>query len=199
LLQIAFRAWYDAAHENDPEKKAQLVLLGNCSAVYHEQQRLQRLVGKGFEIPVIDAAVQKAAKAKGIGPVLRLGRPVGLLIRSGWQRVFTNTPAFTAYELPETAMGFGTDVRGPAPGIDFPPTLRTLSEPRLVQLLEDLDVPENDTGGSASANYATLAERMRFIATVFRCRQQDLGLLAPPFSRKQVEVFHAGKVPSGPL
>ncbi len=199
LLRVAFRAWYDAAHEPDPEKKAQLVLLGNCSAVYHEQQRLQNLVGKGFEVPVIDAALQRAANRRGIGPVLRLGRPAGLFARGIWQRAFTRTPSFTAYELPETALGFGADVKGPAPGIDFPPTLRIITEPRLLKLLEELGVPAGNTVGSASGNYSVLSERMRFIATVFRSRQQDLGLLAPPFSRKQVEIFHSGKVPPGPL
>ena len=40
---------------------------------------------------------------------------------------------------------------------------------------------------------------MRYIATVFRSRQQALGLLAPPFSRKQVEAFEAGTLPGGSL
>lgn len=199
LLKVAFRAWYDAAHEPEPERKSQLVLLGNCSAVYHEQQRLQPLVAQGFEVPVLDSALQHASKARGVGPAIRQARPLGLAVRGVWQRIFTRTPALTAYELPEAALGLGSDVEGPAPGIDFPPTLRTLKEPALLRLLEELGCRTDGTDGSAAGNYASLHSRMRFIATVFRCRQQDLGLLAPPFTRHQVEEFNAGRLPTGRL
>ncbi len=199
LLGISFRAWYEAVHEPDPAAKAQLVLLGNCNAVHHEQQRLQPLLLRSLEVPIVDPFFQRAASARFVGPVVRRGRPLGLMGRRLWQRTATNTRAFAAYDLPETALGLGEDVRGPAPGIDFPPALRILSEQRLMALLESLGAPLSATRGSASDNWADLGERMRFIATVFRSRQQDLGLLAPPFTRSQVEAFEEGKLPRGRL
>lgn len=199
LVKAAFRAWYEAAHEAEPSRKAQLVLLGNVSAVYHEQQRLQPLLERSLEVPVLDTACQRAARVPVAGWGVRRLRPLGMLARAGWQRFATHTTAFAAYDLPEMALGLGVDVRGYAPGIDFPPALRELTEPRLCELLDSLGAPKQSTDGSASANWADLPERMRYIATVFRSRQQDLGLLAPPFSRRQVETFEAGTLPKGPL
>ena len=199
LLKTAFRAWYDAAHESDLERKSQLVLLGNCSAVYYEQQRLQPILDESFQVPVLDAAVQRAARTRVAGPLLRPARPVGLAARRLWQRVTTNTPAFSAYDLPEMDLAMGADVRGPVPGVDFPPTLQELVEPRLLALFAELNAPLRDTRGSAAGNWASLRERMPFIATLFRSRQQDLGLLAPPFTRLQVEALMSGKMPTGTL
>ncbi|MFN0095000.1 MAG: hypothetical protein ACKVVT_09530 [Dehalococcoidia bacterium] len=199
LLKTAFRAWHAAAREADSGRKAQLVLLGNCSAVFHEQQRLQPLLNRSLEVPILDGVVQDAARRRVAGWPLRRLRPVGNLVRAGWQRFATNTKAFAAYDLSEMSLGLGADVRGFAPGIDFPAALRTLDEPDLLALWSELGAPESSTAGSATTNWASLPDRMQYIATVFRSRQQDLGLLAPPFSRHQVEAIDAGIIPKGPL
>ncbi|MBI2764282.1 MAG: patatin-like phospholipase family protein [Chloroflexi bacterium] len=202
-VEAAFRSWYAAAQELDGDRRAELILLGNCSAVYHEQQRLQSALEKALELPVIDALGREIEDGDdslfeaALHVAGRLLRPSLAFTRREWRRFATR--ALMTYELPERKLRLGQDVLGPAPGVYFPLELRELELPALCALMTELHAAGPTTGKSASHNWAKLADRMDFIATLFRSRQQDLGLLAPPFSRAQVAAFQAGQLPDGPL
>jgi len=99
------------------------------------------------------------------------------------------------------AMKVSADVptRGPAP---FPDTLATLELPELERLLDGprgWDRTPDSTVGSAARDWTRLSERMNFIVDLFRTRQTDPNLFAPPFSAAQREQIRSGRVPHGPL
>jgi hypothetical protein len=90
----------------------------------------------------------------------------------------------------------------PPEDFDFPATLRTIELPELRRFLDGPGgwdrTPDNLTG-SAARDWTKLADRMNFIVDLFRSRQSDAGLFAPPFSLGQREIIAAGQVPPGPL
>ena len=91
----------------------------------------------------------------------------------------------------------------------------TLPPARVLQLGRDLDLPvpaalqhlDNQDlvallaplGEPVERDWATLTYRMRYIAALFRCEQQDALLFGPPFSSVQIESIRAGTVPDGDL
>jgi hypothetical protein len=58
-----------------------------------------------------------------------------------------------------------------------------------------------DGGGLASgaSDWADIPERMHFILTLFRARQQDRRLFEQPFSAGQQAEITAGRIPAGAL
>jgi hypothetical protein len=53
--------------------------------------------------------------------------------------------------------------------------------------------------GSAATDWELLSDRMRYIFELFRSRQQDAILMAPPFTAAQTQALRADRVPDGPL
>ncbi len=67
----------------------------------------------------------------------------------------------------------------------FPATLRTIELPELARLLYGpggLDHTPDSLDGSGARDWTELADRMNFIVDLFRTRQFDEHLFAPPFS-----------------
>ena len=52
---------------------------------------------------------------------------------------------------------------------------------------------------AAALNWVDLRQRLRYILTLLRARQQDPELRAPPFGEEQVAALRAGKMPEGRL
>ena len=52
---------------------------------------------------------------------------------------------------------------------------------------------------SGAVDWADIPERMRFILTLFRARQQDFRLFEQPFSEAQRRDIAAGRMPQGAL
>ena len=48
-------------------------------------------------------------------------------------------------------------------------------------------------------NWTDFEQRMRYILTLFRLRQQDADLFQPPFTEAQQAALFAGRIPPGPL
>jgi hypothetical protein len=80
-----------------------------------------------------------------------------------------------------------------------PPHLVTPADPELVALLAPITSPGDGTQGSGAADWAQFAERMHFIATLFRTHAEDTSLFEPPFTPQQVAVLDAGRRPEGQL
>jgi hypothetical protein len=59
--------------------------------------------------------------------------------------------------------------------------------------------PLASVAGSQAANWADLAERMKFICALFRTGQDDPGLFRAPYSAPQRRAIAAGRIPGGAL
>jgi hypothetical protein len=84
-------------------------------------------------------------------------------------------------------------------GSGFPATLRTVESDDLEQFLREWDRAPETVDGSAAADWTKIRDRMNFICDLFRTRQRDPELFAPPYSPQQREEILAGQVPPGPL
>ncbi len=70
----------------------------------------------------------------------------------------------------------------------FPETLQTIELPELARLLDGpdgLDRTPNSLHGSGAGDWTELSDRMNFIVDLFRTRQFDDNLFAPPFEQAE--------------
>jgi predicted acylesterase/phospholipase RssA len=194
LVRTALEAWFNAAGADDPGERAQYVLLGNCAAVYHEQQRLQPLLEEAMSLPLVDAVARQPRGSLLTDPIhgalSTVGRGLGFT-RAGWRRF--STRMLMHYELPSNSVRVGRDAPGFAAERAFPRELTEISVPELQQLWNELAGDTRGTGGSAARNWSRLNSRMRFIATLFRSRQQDQALLSLPFPPRDAERIRSGR------
>jgi len=102
-------------------------------------------------------------------------------------------------ELPNLSVDLGEDVPPMFNGEMFPRALRSLTDPGLLMLLDQLDRTPNTTTGSAAVNWTAIGDRMNYVVDLFRSRQQDLSLYRAPFSLGQVAALRRGCIPPGPL
>jgi hypothetical protein len=96
--------------------------------------------------------------------------------------------------LPGEVLSLGRDVPG-----TFPSDLKTLDNPDLRALLDRIDPPPDTTRGSGADDWSILAQRIHFIADLFRVYQERPTLLSDPFTAEQVAVINSGGRPAGPL
>ena len=84
-------------------------------------------------------------------------------------------------------------------GGGFPPSLREIVLPELRELLDRIDPTRDSTRESGAVDWADLADRVHFIAEMFRCFQESPFLFETPFTPAQLERLDAGERPAGPL
>ena len=111
------------------------------------------------------------------------------------------TKRLLGFSVGAEAMKVSIDVptRGASP---FPDTLMTIEDPELESLLvgpQGWDRTPNSPAGSAAGDWTKLSDRMNFIVDLFRTRQADPMLFAPPYSFRQRETILSGRLPDGPL
>lgn len=111
------------------------------------------------------------------------------------------TKRLLGFSVGAEAMKVSIDVptRGASP---FPDTLMTIEDPELESLLvgpQGWDRTPNSPAGSAAGDWTKLSDRMNFIVDLFRTRQADPMLFAPPYPDRQRETILSGRVPDGPL
>jgi hypothetical protein len=211
LLRTAFSRYYQARFEPDPKAKAELMLLANVLAGFHEQTRLQDAIAGSMNAP-LDEEVEQVMLAR-VGAVLAtaapalVGQVLGWLWRNrlrrlavrmadDWRRI--TTQALMNLELPNETLYLGRDVP-PTPAGAFPPALATAENPELAALLAQVDRTPDRLAGSAARDWSSLADRMNFIADFFRSRQQEMALYAQPFTDEQVAAIRRGGRPNGRL
>jgi hypothetical protein len=213
FLRQAFSHYYAAIFEVDPAKRAELTLLANLEIGFHEQTRLQPEIRDAIEAPL--------AGILGFAGYL-LGRlfPSGgwrVLARWLWLRLRgrsseLETAILTLYDtaqtqarralsallmsiaLPGSVVRLGDDL-----SLGFPESLCELSNPDLLQLLEQIDPTPNSPRDSGALDWADLPERLHFIADLFRCYHEDVSLLSAPFTPAQIKALKAGRMPQGEL
>ena len=70
-----------------------------------------------------------------------------------------------------------------AGGVLFPADLEKLENPDLLKFLAEWDQTKGTGVGSGAENWADLRDRMNYICSLFRSRQQDPNLFEAPFAR----------------
>ena len=105
------------------------------------------------------------------------------------------TGSMMSIELgPGIRLRLGDDLRAA-----FPPVLLTIANPDLRFLLGQIDPTPDSPGGSGALEWGDFAERIHFIADMFRCYEVSAGLFEPPFSPEQTAAIQQGRLPDGRL
>lgn len=212
LLKSAVSRYYQAKLEHQADRKAELILVATAQTGLHEQMRLQPAITGALELP-FDAALERLFE-KQLG-----GRDAGIARRRlrdlAWNsaqplvaefnrdlnRLWREcvTRLFMTLRLPDGEIHLGKDLR-PLPGRPlFPAALQAIEDNELRALLARYHVDGSNAAESGAADWADLMERMRFILTLFRARQQDLRLFSQPFADAQRNAIAQGRMPQGPL
>ena len=213
-LRRALTHLYQARFEPQPKAKAELLLLSNLEIGFHEQTRLQPEIAAALDAPALDPDELKARILETFlsrpGPYLRLRLFVNGLF--GWtspldraaealaahvrrvaHRVITEC-LMTLALPPDLVLRLGRDVP-----LEFPELLRQLGHAELQVLLARLDPTPDNRKGSGTDDWSDLADRMHFIADLFRAYQEYTHLFNPAFTAAQVLAIKAGRRPEGPL
>jgi len=205
LLAAAFRGYHRARPLVDPRQRAERMLLANLQIGLHEQTRLDPEIGEALNTCVpdpqalrqrlLDVLVPPSDRAR-----MRVKRtvadrvlaPVIERIRGLVRAVIT--AELMTLALPAGVLRLGRDVTG-----QFPESLLRLTDPELTAFLTAIDPTPDTPRGSGTEDWATLLDRMHFIADLFRTRHEDPTLHRPPFTPAQLRAMEDGRTPEGDL
>lgn len=207
LLREAFMAYSEAPFQ-DSKAKAELMLLANIAAGYHEQTRLQpeiaaalnasiggatdlkrNLLNRRVPLSPLPAALLTRYTPRLDAVLVRLTAEVNRLIR----QVITEH-LMTLHLSSTKVLRLGQDLSG-----GFPQSLVQIQNPRLGVLLAEVDLTPESLNATAAKDWANFKERMHFIADFFRVYQERESLFDAPFAAGQLEVLKMGRRPEGRL
>jgi len=213
-LKQAFTRYYRALFEDDPKAKAELMFLANLEIGFHEQTRLQPEILEALNAPVADPEQLKRHLIEVVFPhpglFLRLRFILSRLL--GWR-----TPIDIAYgrladrvrelarlviteHMMTLALPNGELLRlGQDLQAHFPETLNRIADPELQALLDLVDPTSDSVYGSGAEDWADLADRIHFIADMFRAYHEQRSLFRAPFTAEQALMIKAGRKPAGRL
>jgi hypothetical protein len=213
LLRNAFRGYAVALATVDTKARAELVLLANLRIGFHEQTRLQPEIAEALNAPVPEPSEVKERLfarllPEGSGRLelrvrldrsLDLRRPLDEAVARLVERLrllvrMVITDALVSLALPGGTLRLGTDLTGP-----YPAHLQSLANAELIALLGSVDSNLSGPRGSGAEDWASLADRIRYIGELFRLRQEDAGLLGAPFTPEQTAAIKEGRLPTGRL
>ena len=160
------------------------MLLANLLIGYHEQWRLQESIAGALDATwttVIEPYARRLRAALA-------GRLRRLLTR---HMLKMTTPA--------GSLNVAQDVPPLPDGRMFPAALERVTLPDLRRLLARIDRTPDTTRGSAARDWASFADRMNYVADMFRAQQQARPLWWSPFTVAQVRALQRGHHPTGPL
>jgi hypothetical protein len=204
LLRHAVADYYSAMFEADARRQAELILRANARVGAHEQIRLQPYIMKAMSAPLGEAvAVLLHRRARIVPGELVRARLDALLedmlgpYRTALDQVWlqVSTRYMMTLELPNGTLHLGRDLPN-APGQPmFPPHLIDLKDPELLRILRIYRADGISARGSGASEWSNLSDRLRYILELFRSRQQDAGLLEPPFGPATIREIESGAVP----
>jgi hypothetical protein len=211
-LRQAFTSYVAALRATDRKQRAELILLANLAIGWHEQTRLQPEIAEALDAPFAEPVelrrdLLRHLLSQHVGLALRLllelvpGRATSVkevlddLDREVKQLAHEAiTERLMTLTLPDEVLRLGRDVPG-----TFPADLRTIDNPDLRFLLGRTDPTPDTTRGSGTDDWSALAERIHFIADLFRVYQERPTLLSDPFTTEQVAMIKSGGRPAGRL
>ena len=194
---------YRAALGQPDDRAAALVLQANTLAVSHEQRRLQPAITSALDAAISDT-FQEVIDRDVVGhiptPEARrilqgLSGQICAVLDTAWDTALTESimQLVTARET--------LDLRRDVPPLSdgmFPPALRNLPA-TAAAVVAQWDRTDGTGTPSGARDWAKLEERMNYIVNLFRSRQRDPTLFAPPFSDAQLAVLASGALPPPPL
>ena len=209
FLGKSFRAYCEAHFRSDPKERAELMLLANLCAGYHEQIRLQPEITEALNAAVENTSELKhdleaillpgfwlRARSRLLGhrsllhPVFdQLIQAINRLIR----QVITDHLMSLHLPGPEV-LRLGMDLREA-----FARPLEQIRDPRLMAMLARTDATPNSLRESGALDWSDFTDRMHFITDFFRSYQQRQNLFDPPFTPEQVTLLKTGIEPRRPL
>jgi hypothetical protein len=211
-LRQAFRSYAAVFGESDRKAGAELMLLANLAIGWHEQTRLQPEITDALDAPIEEPVKLRRDLLRQLVRS-RLGLALRLLLEllpgrtSATKKALDEldrhvkriaheaiTEMLMTLSLPGQTLSLGLDVPG-----SFPADLETIDNPELAALLGRIDPTPDTTRGSGADDWSDLAQRIHFIADLFRVYQQRPELLSEPFTAEQVVVIKAGGRPAGRL
>ena len=213
-LKQAFRCYYQAMFEPDAKARAELILLANLDIGFHEQTRLQPEIREALEASLPEPGQFSRRLLGALFPyrgwihylsflLLRLLKQ-STRLDDAIMRFYTIAQQRIRLYFTEHLMtiGFphgqrlrlGADLQAV-----FPETLKQILNPDLQALLAQIDPTPDSLQASGATDWADLADRIHFIADMFRCYQERQDLLEPPFNPAQVETLKQGRSPEGNL
>ncbi len=213
-LKNAFLHYYQAKFETDPLKNAELYLLANLQIGFHEQTRLQPEIAASLHAVLPDTEKIKTKildelfagtgfwKHAQIFLLLLTGRHnrlrngVDELVKKAQQPIhrLLTIHLMTLSIPPDKVLRLGQDLQAVFPGC-----LQKLTNPELLTLLKKTDPTPDSLSDSGTRDWADLYDRLHFISDLFRCYQETIDLLDPPFTPLQVAELKMGKIPAGNL
>lgn len=202
LLREGFAAYAKAQFEQDPNKKAELMLLGNEKIVQHEQTSMTPAIERAMSAPVkdtfkkiLDQTIDAGIKALPfpLEQGAKLLKKTGLVDSAADALVDALAGAFRRFStehvmklaVPGGALKLGNDIPPPPEFAQdiFPPHLRSIENPELQAVLREFDRTPNSLQGTAAKDWSKLDQRMNYIIDLFRSRQTDPHLWDPPYGR----------------
>jgi ER-bound oxygenase mpaB/B'/Rubber oxygenase, catalytic domain len=185
-LRGGLESYYLARFEDDPDKKAELVLRGNVLLGAYEQWRVDRILKVALD-PFPARFLRVLRADPGVLPELTLagdGAPWALRHQSPIRRALAAQfgAGMTRWVMALDAPLFGTkitplrvgrSVPAPPPGS---PTLQDPLDSKLERLFGIYDRSKRTPLGSAARNWTRFGDRMNFIANLFRTGQKDTSL-----------------------
>lgn len=203
ILGLALAAWYQAAHEPDPKRRSEFVLLGNARMGWHEQLRVQPDIAEALGSPLR----------------LRVGDELGHFLRQrlrGWPELLRRpllrgahrlepilleaasaalkriiTRRMMRLRMPDGDVHLGRDLAAQPGSSLFPPELRVLTVPELAALAARFAPDEAAEGGTGATDWADFGQRMKFIVPLFRSRQHHPALFDAPLPSGQLATMEA--------
>ena len=213
-LRSAFEHYYRALFEVIEKSRTELLLLANLEIGYHEQTRLQPEINEALRAPIVPPETFARNLLKALHPewgvlndlIWRVMRLFGRLTRldiaivaflAALQReaqyMITET-MMTIMLPPHDRLRLGDDLRS-----GFPAVLQQIANPDLKTLLSQIDPTPDSTRESGTDLWGDLADRLHFIADMFRCYQMAEALYDPPFLPGQTAALKEGQLPVGEL
>lgn len=198
LFRDALTHYHNALLTDDPDTKAELILFGNARVGLHEQIRLQPYIAGSLNSPV-----KRLVRSFG-GPKLKLPKPFqaafeGLIrpatdrVASLWRELATRD--LMRLKLPNGDLVLGQDLPVQPGQPLYPEYLRTIEDDELHVLLAEYGAHDSTSYGSGSNDWAYLPSRMGYILELYRSRQCDPNLFAPPFRETDERQILSWRVP----
>jgi hypothetical protein len=213
-LRQAFTRYYHTFFEREPKTRAELMLLANLEIGLHEQTRLQPEIAEALETAASDSGQVMSGLLGLLFPwrgwpayalvlfmrFLKRPAPLDLAIDELVAVTRQQTRMFLTEHLMTLGFPHGVRLRlGDDLTARFPEALRQINNPDLRTLLERIDPTPDSLRETGAVDWASLPDRLHFIADLFRCYEETPELAGPPFTPDQVTQVKAGRRPHGPL
>ena len=209
LLAEAFMAYHEAQFQIGKDK-AELILLANLCAGFHEQSRLQPEIAEALNATLGTAEDLKRNLLSSLAPAFNRDSRLNAVLHrtTGLDRVFAGLidaanrlirqvitdHLMTLHLSGAEVLRLGQDLRN-----TFPEALTQITNPRLIEVLTRVDLTPNNLRESGADDWASFADRMHFIADFFRVYQERRQLFEPPFTPAQAALIKSGRRPDGPV